>query len=116
MTETLGNGELLHPYSGGKTEGIFESSEGDYYLRSGWSGPSQNMPRGSSGFDIVSKPRVAGHAAALMHKLALTEAKLYINNPVICSSCIGNLTKMLPPGAKLEVVTPQGARTFVGAQ
>jgi len=40
---------------------------------------------------------------------------LYINNPEICPNCTRNLPSMLPFGASLTVVIPDGtAVTFVG--
>ncbi len=114
MTEEMGNGELVGPYSGGKTEGVLESAEGDYYLRSGWAGPASQFGGKGTGFDIVTRTHVEGHAAALMRQLGLKEARVYVNNPDICVSCRTLLPRMLPPGARLEVVTPRGAQTFVG--
>jgi HK97 family phage portal protein len=114
MTLPLGNGEVVAPYSGKKTTGILESAEGDYYLQSGRKGPASNMGGKGSGFDNYTKTHVEGHAAALMRQLGLTEARVYLNNPVICESCLKLLPRMLPPGAKREVVTPLGSRTFAG--
>ena len=114
MTEPLGNGELLGPYKGGKTKGIFESAEGDYFLISGRAGPARSIEKGTKGFDLVVKTHVEGHAVALMRQLGLTEGRVYLNNPNICESCLKLLPRMLPPGTKLEVVTPLGSRTFAG--
>ena len=114
MTEPLGNGELIASYAGKKTEGVLETADGSYYLKSGRQGPASKMPPGSSGFNGYTKTHVEGHAAALMHQQGLTEARVYVNNPKICSSCTRFLPRMLPPGSKLEVVTPNGSQTFAG--
>lgn len=99
---------------GDKTLGVLRTAEGDLPLKSGWTGPAASVPRGTSGFDIVTRTHVEGHAAAAMRQGSISEATVYINNPVICSSCSNLLPRMLPPGAKLTVVTPNGAVTFVG--
>ena len=114
MTEPMGNGELIGTYGGGKTEGILATGDGDYYLKSGRQGPASMMGGKGSGFDSYTKSHVERHAAALMHQLGLTEARVYVNNPRICAPCTKLLPRMLPPGAKLEVVTPNGSQTFAG--
>ena len=114
MTQPLNTGELIPPFAGTKTEGILETSTGDYYLQSGRKGPASTMGGQGSGFDAYTKTHVEGHAAALMHHLGLTEARIYLNNPNICASCTKLLPRMLPPGSKLEVVTPNGSQTFAG--
>ena len=114
MTEPLGNGEVVAPYAGKKSTGILETTEGDFYLISGKKGPASSMPPKSSGFNGYTKTHVEGHAAALMHQLGLTEARVYVNNPKICGSCTRYLPRMLPPGSKLEVITPIGSQTFAG--
>jgi hypothetical protein len=62
----------------------------------------------TDGFDGVTRLHVEGHAAALMREQGITEGTLYINNPEICVSCMKLLPEMLPPGAKLRVVLPDG--------
>ncbi len=114
MTEPLGNGELFGPYEGAKTKGILETTDGDYYLVSGRKGPASSIELGTSGFNGYTKTHVEGHAVALMRQLGLTEARVYINNPNVCRSCLKLLPRMLPPGTKLEVVTPLGSQTFAG--
>ena len=114
MTQPLNTGELIPPYSGRKTEGILETAEGDYYLRSGWNGPTQSIPRSARGFDILTMTHVERHAAALMRQLGLSQGRVYINNPEVCISCFNLLPRMLPDGATLEVVTPLGSQTFAG--
>jgi hypothetical protein len=98
----------LAPYvQGGKTSGIFRAPGiAPIELQSGYDGPAQNMPAGSSGFNGVTLSHVEGHAAALMRQLGVSEAWVEINNPDICGSCMNLLPRMLPPGAKLHVVLP----------
>lgn len=112
MTGPLNQGEVIPSYSNGKTEGVLQTPEGDFYLRSGKQGPASTMGGKGSGFDGYTKTHVEGHAAALMRQLGLSEARVYINNPDICLSCTKLLPRMLPPGAKLEVLTPKGSQTF----
>jgi hypothetical protein len=84
-------------------------------LKSGWSGPAEGVPRGTSGFDIVTRTHVEGHAAAIMRQTGLREATVYINNPAICTSCQKLLPRMLPSGGRLTVVLPDGSsQVFVG--
>jgi hypothetical protein len=66
------------------------------------------MPPESSGFDLITKSHVEGHAAAIMRDQELMQGTLYINNPDICDTCTKLLPKMLPPGATLDVVLPSG--------
>jgi hypothetical protein len=100
--------------AGSKTEGILQTASGDVPLQSGWSGPAQSIPPKTSGFDIVTRTHVEGHAAALMRTEGITDATLYINNPDICSSCSKLLERMLPTGTRLTVVTPNGSFPFIG--
>jgi hypothetical protein len=102
-------------FAGGKTSGVLRTPTGDVPLQSGWQGPALSIPKGTSGFDIVTRTHVEGHAAAAMRQQGLTDATVYINNPVICDSCMNNLPRMLPNGSRLTVVTPDGtAITFTG--
>ena len=99
----------LAPYvPGGKTSGILETPTGPVALQSGYDGPAEEMPSGSPGFDGLTLSHVEGHAAALMRQDGIMEGTLYINNPKICQSCIRLLPTMLPPGATLNVVLPDG--------
>ena len=99
----------------GATSGVMTTPSGIVLLRSGWPGPASLVPRGSAGFNIVTRTHVEGHAAALMHQYRMSSATLHINNPSVCGSCAAMLPRMLPPGARLNVVTPSGqAFTFVG--
>jgi len=100
---------------GGKTSGVLRTPTGDVPLQSGWQGPASSIPRGTSGFDIVTRTHVEGHAAAVMRQQGLTEATVHINNPQICTSCSKLLPRMLPPGSRLTVVLPDGTSvTFTG--
>lgn len=97
----------LAPFTGGKTSGIFQAQDlPPVELQSGYDGPAADMPDGSSGFDLITKSHVEGHAAALMRQEGISEGTLYINNPKICGSCTRWLPRMLPPGATLNVVLP----------
>jgi hypothetical protein len=99
----------LPPFvKGGKTSGVLRTPSGDVPLRSGWEGPASSVPKGTSGFDIVTRTHVEGHAAAYMRQHGLTEATVYINNPAICPSCTKLLERMLPKGSTLNVVLPDG--------
>jgi hypothetical protein len=97
-----------------KTAGLLRTAAGETELLSGYSGPAKAMI-GSRGYNIVTLGHVEGHAAALMHQTGVTEGTLFINNPVICKSCTQMLPRMLPPGASLKVVLPNGKSvTFTG--
>ena len=74
-------------------------------LVSGWNGPASQIPRGTSGFDIVTRTHVEGHAAALAHQNGWNEGILYINN-VPCTSCTKLLPSMLPTDTSLRVIVP----------
>ncbi|MGJ5135615.1 RHS repeat-associated core domain-containing protein [Bradyrhizobium oligotrophicum] len=111
-----GNGfPPLPDYSGGKTTGVLVAGDNVAQFESGWGGPATDMPRGASGYDIVTRTHVEGNAAAYMQQQGLTSATLYINNPQICSSCTKLLPSMLAPGSTLTV-WPKGMapQTFVG--
>jgi hypothetical protein len=104
------------PYvPGSRTYGVFTSPGLAVVLQSGEDGPAASMPTGSLGFDGVTRLHVEGHAAAFMLQNELSEGTLYINNAEICDSCSSLLPRMLPAGAILNVVFPNGtARRFVG--
>lgn len=100
---------------GGKTSGLLRTPKGDELFTSGVEGPASAMPKGSPGFDIVTRTHAEGHAAAWMRQNGVMEATLHINNFEICPSCMKLLNRMLPPGAELTVITPNGVRvTFKG--
>jgi RHS repeat-associated protein len=106
----------LQPFSGGKTIGLLgnQGSPG-IPIFSGVKGPAEQIPKGTPGFDIVSRTHVEGHTAAVMRLSGINNATLVLNNPVICSSCLKNLPSMLPSGSQLTVVFPNGqTATFYG--
>lgn len=98
----------LAPFTGGKTSGILQTSTDEILLQSGTQGPAADMPPGSLGFDGYTKTHVEGHAAAFMWQNRIDDATLFINNPEICDSCMSLLSRMLPPGATLRVILPNG--------
>jgi len=52
-----------------------------------------------------------------MDAKGIPEATLYINHPKVCSSCVENLPRMLPPGAKLKVIEGDGTdKSLVGIE
>jgi len=106
--------ELPAFVQGGKTVGVSRTSAGDLSLESGWAGPAADIPRGTSGFGIVTRTDVEDHAAAVMQQQGLSEGTLFINNPTICSSCTNLLPCLLPSGAQLNVITSNGSTVFVG--
>ncbi len=92
----------------GPTSGVLCNNGNQFQLLSGRSGPAQNVPRGTPGFDAYTRTHVEGHAVALMREKGMDQATLYINNPVICPNCSRNLPTMLPPGGSLTVILPDG--------
>ncbi len=105
----------LAAYMGGKTSGILRTANGDFELQSGYDGPAASIPKGTRGFDLITKSHVEGHASAIMRQQGISEGTLEINNPEICSSCMRLLPRMLPPGATLTVKPGEGEPvTFEG--
>jgi hypothetical protein len=101
--------------SGGKTTAVLRTQSGDVPLLSGRAGPAASLPKGTPGFNAISKTHVEGHAGAVMRQRGIKEATIYINNPRICVPCERNLATMLPAGSKLTVVLPDGtSKTFIG--
>ena len=101
--------QLAPRKEGAPTSGIFKGGGLTVELQSGYDRPTLNVPDESSDFDIITLSHVEGHAAALMRKFGISEARLQINNPKICGSCMRDLeSKMLPPGATLHVILPDG--------
>ena len=76
------------------------------------------MPRGTPGMNGNIKSHVEAHAASIMRQQGITEGTLYINR-VPCSGANGcgrMLPRMLPEGARLRVVGPDGYdQVFVGS-
>ena len=107
----------LPPYAGDKTSGVLRTAAGDIALTSGYKGPSAAMPRGTPGMNGNIKSHVEAHAASIMRQQGLQEATLYINR-VPCSGsngCGAMLSRMLPEGARLRVIGPNGYdQVFVG--
>ena len=107
----------LPEYSGGKTSGVLATSVGDVDLLSGWAGRGAAMPKGSAGFNIITRSHVEGHAAAAMEDLGLSEATLYLNR-IPCGGirgCDALLPRMLGEGRQLRVVVPgQLDKVYVG--
>jgi hypothetical protein len=105
-----GGGPWLPPYRGGPTSGVLQTPvTADIQLVSGTGGPASLMPPGARGFDLVTRTHVEGHAVALMWQHRTQQGTLYINNPAICPQCAKKLPSMLPPGATLNVVLPNGS-------
>jgi len=114
----------LPPFDGKKTSGILEvAGMDDVFLVSGVNGPSKHFKGVKApGMDLITKTHVEAHAAALMRMNNITEATLYINNPPCnylvdgkAKGCQNVLPNMLPEGAKLTVIGPNGYKqTFVG--
>jgi hypothetical protein len=107
---------------GGKTSGVLRFGDSDVPLLSGYKGPSASMPKGTvPGMHNRIKSHVEAHAAVIMREKGLKEATLYINripcatNNLRSPGCFDNLPKMLPEGARLRVIGPDGFdHTFVG--
>ncbi len=117
---TTPGGHLLAAYSGGKTSGVICWADRETFLLSGIEGPSQGTT-GIPGMHNRIKTHVEAHAAALMRRLRIPEATLFINR-VPCPTkdprspgCYENLPKMLPEDSRLRVVGPDGFdEIFVG--
>ncbi len=101
--------------AGGKTTGVLRSNVGEVEIISGRTGPAASLQKPAPGFNAITSTHVEGHAAAIMRQKGIEEATIYINNPQICLPCRQNLAHMLPAGARLTVVLPDGtAMTFIG--
>ena len=84
---------------------------------SGKAGPAASIPKGTRGFNGQARTHVEGHTAAIMRQTGATEGTLYINNPPCggAPGCDAMLPRMLPPGARLRVIGPDGFdKTYVG--
>jgi hypothetical protein len=102
----------LAPYvQGGKTSGISRApGMAPIELQSGYDGPTAAIPKGTPGFDGNVRSHVEAQAAAIMRLYGISEASVEINNPKICGQCNNQLKSMVPPGATLWVVLPNGQR------
>jgi hypothetical protein len=111
-----GSGPWLPLFKRKPTSGVLQApGKSDIPFVSGTGGPAYLMPKGSPGFNRVTKTHVEGQAAAYMRHLGINRGTLHINNPKICASCDKLLNRMLGPGATLKVVRPDGtAKTFTG--
>jgi SCP1.201-like deaminase len=97
----------------GGARGIFTHSGGDDLpLKSGYDGPSKQLPTDTPipGMHNNIKSHVEAHAAATMRLEGIKEATLYINR-IPCTDkvppgCHFMLERMLPEGAKLTVHGP----------
>jgi nucleic acid/nucleotide deaminase of polymorphic system toxin len=87
-------------FTGGKTTGILVTAGDMVQFQSGWGGPATDMPKGSSDYDIVTRTHVEGDVAAYMQQQGVSSGTLYINNPVICSSCTSLFQECLPRAAR----------------
>jgi SCP1.201-like deaminase len=108
--------DLLPPFiEGGPTHGMLVSGDFEFPLVSGVNGPAAQVAKGTRGFDGYTRTHVEGHSAAFMKQNGIQHAKLYINNPRMCSPCDRLLPRMLEEGSTLEVFLPDGtSRLFIG--
>lgn len=76
------------------------------------------MPKGTPGFNILTRTHVEGEAAAIMRQQGMNHADLYINRASPCTipqGCDALLPRMLPEGALLRVVGLNGfVKLFLG--
>jgi len=111
------SGEQLPIYGGGKTEGVLDVGGQGTYLKSGYQGPSADIPRGTPGFNGNIKAHVEGHAAAVMRQQKIEHADLFINQRPCggVRGCDALLPRMLPKGGTLVVHGPDGfVKTYHG--
>jgi RHS repeat-associated protein len=106
------------PNDKGKTTGILVADGQEYGpIVSGKSGPAADIPRGTPGFNGVTKTHVEGHASAIMRQTGAINGTLYINNQPCLGprGCDSMLPRMLPEDATLRVVGPNGFdKTYTG--
>jgi hypothetical protein len=118
---TTPGGSVIPEYAGGKTSGVLSRpGGGETAILSGMEGPSRGTT-GIPGMHNRIKTHVEAYAAAIIRREGLTEATLYINrapcptNNPRSPGCFDNLPKMLPEGARLRVIGPDGFdHTLVG--
>jgi hypothetical protein len=95
------------------TQGVFtRGGADDVPLRSGYDGPSAQLPKGTPGMHGNIKSHVEAHAAAVMRLEGIKDATLYINR-IPCADarppgCHLMLPRMLPEGSTLTVHGPDG--------
>jgi RHS repeat-associated protein len=92
-----------------KTFGYLIPDKGDWFpIESGKFGHAMDIPKGTPGFNGLTRTHVEGHAAAYMGKHNIRGASLLINNNPCPggSGCNNNLKYMLPEGARLRVYNP----------
>ncbi|OXC74570.1 DddA-like double-stranded DNA deaminase toxin [Caballeronia sordidicola] len=73
-------------------------------------------PRGArSGNNRYTLTQVEGHAACVLHNRRIDRAVLLIEMEP-CSACDPNIPRMLPEGARLEVVSPNETTCYWSCQ
>ncbi|WP_394365010.1 DddA-like double-stranded DNA deaminase toxin [Paraburkholderia kirstenboschensis] len=92
------------------------------YLKSGrHGGPCGGTHRGGiprsagSGNNRYSLTHVEGHAASVLHNRRIARAMLLIEMEP-CGACDPNIPRMLPEGARLEVVSPNETTYYWSCQ
>lgn len=76
-----------------QTNGVLIAGGEQTTLVSGRNGPASQLPPGASGYDIVSRTHVEGHASALMTQNEWTNGTLWqitfpaIHAPLTCLKC-----------------------------
>jgi RHS repeat-associated protein len=97
-------GAMLPVYNGETTHGVLVTNEGAVIpLASG------TRPEGFQNYE--SSAHVEGQAAIAIRQAGSTGGVVYHNNPNgTCGYCSGHVPTLLPPGAQMIVVPPQGAR------
>jgi hypothetical protein len=96
----------------GKAEGVLRVGDEDIALKSGYKGPSAELPKPRPGMHGNILSHVEAHAAAVMRLQRVNKATLYINR-IPCADakppgCHLMLPRMLPEGAELTVHGPDG--------
>jgi SCP1.201-like deaminase len=94
------------------TQGVLRSGSDEVPLKSGYDGPSAQLPKGTPGMHGNIKSHVEAHAAAVMRLEGVRDATLYINR-IPCADarppgCHLMLPRMLPEGATLTIHGPDG--------
>lgn len=105
-------GDKALPAFSGKAEGVLRIGDEDLPLKSGYKGPSAELPKPRRGMHGNILSHVEAHAAAAMRLQRVNRATLYINR-IPCADakppgCHLMLPRMLPEGAELTVYGPDG--------